>query len=100
MGVLHSEVVGFKVLWFASSVTNHRGMVFDITTWSLLGKYESRAVRTGCRRLHSKNKGSVFKNCLVLEDHMSRHKMHKRQLALDLEVGDDDTNPEQSKKLG
>ena len=29
---------------------------------------------------------------------MSRHKMHERQLALDLEIGDDNTTPEQSQK--
>ena len=29
---------------------------------------------------------------------MSHHKMHKRQLALDLEKGDSDASPEQSQK--
>ena len=33
-----------------------------------------------------------------MEDYMSRHKMCERQLALDLEIGDNDTSPEQSQK--
>ena len=50
------EVVGFKILSFYSSVGDHRGMVFDISARSLLGKYESRVVRAGCRRLISKTR--------------------------------------------
>ena len=92
------EVVGFKTLGFASSVADHRGMVFDITTASFPGKYESRIVRAGCRWLHSKNKGSVVKYCRCMEDQLSHHKMRERQLALDLEIGDDDTSPQQRQK--
>ena len=41
------DVVGFKILSFYSSVSDHRGMVFAISARSLLGKYESRVVRAG-----------------------------------------------------
>ena len=55
------EVVGFKILGVYSSVGNHRWMVPDVSVRSLLGKYESRVVKAGYRRLRSKNAGSVSK---------------------------------------
>ena len=42
------EFVGFKILGFYSSVGDHRGMIFDVTARSTLGKYESRVIRAGC----------------------------------------------------
>ena len=62
------EVVGFQILSFYSSVGDRRGMVFDISAQTLLGKYESRIVRAGCRRLISKNAGSVSKYNELFEE--------------------------------
>ena len=43
-------------------------MVFDVSARSLLGKYGSRVVRAGCRRLSSKNDGSVSKYNELFEE--------------------------------
>ena len=41
-------IVGFKILGFCSSLGDHRGMILDVTTQSLIGKYEHRVERAGC----------------------------------------------------
>ena len=82
-------MVGFKILKFYSSVGDHRGMVFDISARSLLGKYKSRVVRAGCRRLISKNAGSVSKYNELFEEQIRRHKLRERLEKLDLEIGDE-----------
>ena len=71
------EVVGFKILSFYSSVGDHRGMVLDISARTLLEKYESRIVRAGCRRLISKNAGSVSKYNELFEGQIRRHKLRE-----------------------
>ena len=84
------EVVGIKILSFYSSVGDHRGMVFDISARSLLGKYESRVVRAGCRRLISKKAGSVSKYNELFEEQIRRHKLRERLEKLDLAIGDEE----------
>ena len=49
------EIKGFKTLPFSESVGDHRTMIFDVTSRSLLGKFEYRIVRKACRRLNKKN---------------------------------------------
>ena len=83
------EIVGFKILPFYSSVGDHRGMVFDVTTRSLLGKYEARVEKAGCRRLISSNQGSVDRYNKLVEDQVKRHKLRERLDELDMEMGND-----------
>ena len=70
-------------------------MVFDITAPSLLGKYEVRVERAGCRRLNSKNKGSRSRYNEILEDHIRQHKLRERLDQLDVEIGNEAPNEEQ-----
>ena len=69
------EVMGVKILPFYSSVGDHRTMVFDITTRSLIGKFEKKIVRSGCRRLTTTNEASLAKYTAIVEQQMARHKM-------------------------
>ena len=41
------EIAGFKILPFYSSVGDHRGMVFDVTSRSLLGKFKKQGDQIG-----------------------------------------------------
>ena len=65
-------------------------MVFDTLARSLLGKYESRVVRAGCRRLISKNAGSVSKYNELFEEQIRRHKLKERLDKLDIAIGDEE----------
>ena len=78
------------MLSFYSSVDNHRGMVFDISARSLLGKYDSRIVRARCRRLISKNSGSVSKYNERFEGQIHRHKLRERLETLEIAIGDEE----------
>ena len=42
------EIAGFKILFFYNSVGDHQRMVFDVTSRSLLGKFEKRVIKPGC----------------------------------------------------
>ena len=48
------EIGGFRLLSFWESVGDHRTMIFDVITRSLIGKFEQRVVRASCRRLSCK----------------------------------------------
>ena len=43
------EIKGFKIIPFSESVGDHRTMIFDVTTRSLLVKFEHLIVRKACR---------------------------------------------------
>ena len=85
------EIVGFKIIRFYSSVGDHRGIVFDVSSRSLLRKYESRLVKAGCRRLSSKNTRSVSKYNKLFEEQVKQRKLNEKLDKLDLELGDNDT---------
>ena len=68
---------------------DHRGMVFDVTTRLLLGKYKARVEKAGCRRLISSNQGSVDRYNKLVEDQVKRHKLRKKLDELDVEMGND-----------
>ena len=89
------EIVGFKILPFQSSVGDHRGMVFDITMRSLLGRYEARVVKAGCRRLISSNQGSLTRYNALFEDQVRRHKLKERLDQLDVDMGNEAPTKEQ-----
>ena len=73
---------------------DHRGMVFDVTTKSLLGK-KARVERAGCRRLISSNQGSVDRYNKLVEDQVKRHKLRERLDELDVEMGNDASTRDQ-----
>ena len=83
--------VGLNIFRFYNSVGDIRGTVFDVSLYSLLGRYESRVVRAGYRRLSSRNAGSVSKYSKQFEEQVRRHKLNERLDALDLEIGEKET---------
>ena len=89
------KIVGFKILPFQSSVGDHRGMVFDITMRSLLGRYKARVVKAGCRRLISSNQGSLTRYNALFEDQVRRHKLKERLDQLDVDMGNEAPTKEQ-----
>ena len=66
-------------------------MVFDVTSRSLLGKFENRVIKPGCRRLNTKNKGSVTSYNQVFEDQLKVHKLREKLIQLNLEIENDDS---------
>ena len=56
----------------------------------MLGKYESRVVKAGCRSPSSKNAGSVSKYNKLFEEQIRRHKPKERLSKLDIAIGDKD----------
>ena len=80
------DIVGLKILGFYSSVGDHRGMVFDVTSQSLLGVHENRVIRAGSQRLNSKNASSVSRYNEIFEEKVRRHRLRKRLDELDLKI--------------
>ena len=56
----------------------------------MLGKYESRVVRAGCRRLILKKAGSVNKYNELFEEKIRHDKLKERLDELDIAIGDED----------
>ena len=82
------EIGGFKMLSFGESVGDHRTMIFDVSSRSLIGKFEHRIVRAGCRRLNCKTH-SLHSYNRILEALMTRHRMDPRLDAIIDKVVDD-----------
>jgi len=92
------EIGGFKMLSFGESVGDHRTMIFDVTTRSLIGKFEHRVVRADCRRLNCKTH-SLISYMTILERLMSVHKMDQRLDTLIEAIVDDTPTAEQQAKM-
>ena len=82
------EIGGFKMLSFGESVGDHRTMIFDVSTRSLIDKFEHRLVRAGCRRLNCKTSSLTSYN-RILESLMTRHCMERRLDAIIDAIVDD-----------
>ncbi len=93
------EVRGVKILTFGESVGDHRTIIFDITTRSLLGEHQHRIVRAGCRRLVTRNQGALSRYQSILEQQMIIHRMHERLDRLIAEVGEGPATEEQELKM-
>ena len=76
------------MLSFGESVGDHRTMIFDVSTRSLIGKFEHRIVRAGCRRLNCKTH-SLHSYNSILESLMARHRMEPRLDAIIEKIVDD-----------
>ena len=90
------EIGGFKILYFGESVGDHRTVVFDISTRSLIGKFEQKVVRSGCRRLNTKNEKCFSSYNKILLEHMRYHRMEDRLDKLIAEIGE--SNPNQGQR--
>ena len=79
------EIKGFKILPFSESVGDHSTMIFDVTSRSLLGKFEHRIVRKACRRLNTKTPNLSRYNTTMLEQ-MTIHNMYQHLDALEKDI--------------
>ena len=68
------ELRGLKILPFSESVGDHRTMIFDVTSRSLLGKFEQQVVRDACRHLNTKTPSLSRYNTILIEQ-ISLHNM-------------------------
>ena len=82
------ELGGLLILPFSMSVGDHRTILFDLSTRSLIGKFEHRIVRSACRRLNTKN-SSLGRYTKILDRQMSIHRMYQRLDAIIESIVDD-----------
>ena len=73
-------------------------MTFDVTTRSLIGKFEHRVVRASCRRLNYKTY-RLFSYTNILERLIDEHKMDIRLDAIIDTIVDDTPTAEQNAKM-
>ena len=92
------KIGGFRLLLFGESVGDHRTMIFDVSTRSLIGKFEHRVVRASCSRLNCKTY-SLFSYTKILEQLMDGHKMDDRLDAIIDAIIDDRPTAEQNAKM-
>ncbi len=59
------EIGGFLILPFSRSVGDHRLMIFDVTSRSLLSVFENRVVRAEHRRLNTQTSSLVRYNDIL-----------------------------------
>ena len=62
------------MLSFGESIGDHRIMIFDVSTRSLIGLFEHRIVRAGCHRLNCQTT-SMGRYNKLLESLMSQNRM-------------------------
>ena len=65
------------MLSFGESIGDHRTMIFDVSTRSLIGLFEHRIVRAGCRRLNCQTT-SMGRYNKLLESLMTQNRMDNR----------------------
>lgn len=79
--VYHSsdiEIVATKQLSFHESVGDHRSVIIDVTSRSLIGTDGNRIVRPTARRLVCSNKKSVDQFIKYVEKELNRHRLHEK----------------------
>ena len=77
------EIVNIAMLNFAESPGNHRSLLFDITTRSLLGKFRYKVCRPVSRRLVTSQKDSVKRYNKIVREHFEVHRIVERMDAVD-----------------
>ena len=86
------EIGGCLILPFSQSVGDHRSMLFEVTSRSLLGVYENRVVRAECRRLNTQTL-SLGRYNAVLERLMATHRLVECQEAVLAAIVDNKPTP-------
>jgi len=92
------EIGGFKILSFGESVGDHRTMIFDVSTRSLIGVFEHSITRAECRRLNTKT-SSLPRYTEILERMMDIHRMEQRLDAVVDAIVNDCPTPAQKAKM-
>ena len=77
MSLYSLEIGRFKILSFGESVGDHITMILDVSTLSLIGKYEHKVVWILCRCVNYKNL-SLSKYIKILKKLINTHQMEER----------------------
>ena len=72
------EIVNIAMLNFAESPGNHRSLLFDITTRSLLSKFRYKVCPPVSRRLVTSQKDSVKRYNEIVREHFEVHRIVER----------------------
>ena len=89
------EIQSLVMLPFSHSVGDHRTIILDVTTLSMIGEYQHKVVYPPCRRLSTTNKQSVSRYVHQLERQMYIHRMEERLGDLAASVSTYPASPEQ-----
>jgi len=92
------EIGGFLILPFSQSIGDHRSMLFDVSSRSLLGVFEHNVVRAECRRLNTQT-SSLGRYNAILERLMATHRLIERQDAVISEIMDNKPTPKQRQQM-
>ena len=93
------ELGGLRINSFDESSGDHRTIVVDVSTMSMIGKYENKVVRPECRRLTTSCEKSVIKYNGRVEKQMDVHRMDERLAKVSWEASTYPANEEASRKL-
>ncbi len=77
------EIVNLSMLIFAESPGNHRSLLFDISTRSLLGKFRYKVCRPVSRRLVTSQVDSFKRYNEIVQDQFKVHRIVERMDAVD-----------------
>ncbi len=77
------EIVNLSMLNFAESPSDHRSLLFDISTRSLLGEFRYKVCRPVSRRLVTLQVNSVKRYNEIVKDQFEVHRIVERMDAVD-----------------
>jgi hypothetical protein len=77
------EIVNLSMLNFAESPSNHRSLLFDISTYSLLGEFRYKVCRPVSRRLVTLQADSVKHYNKIVRDQFKVHRIVERMDTVD-----------------
>ncbi len=86
------------MLPFGESVGNHRTMIFNVPTGSLLGKFKKRVVHCGCERLNCQT-SSLARYTRVQECLMNIHCMDEHLDHIITEINEDSSTRVQQSQM-
>ena len=89
------EVNNLIMLPFSHSVGDHRTIILDVTTLSMIGSYQHKVVYPPCRPLSNKHKQSVARYVSQLERQMDIHRVEDRLSLLEASMTSYPASPEQ-----
>jgi len=77
------EIVNLAMLNFADSPGNHRSLLFDVSTRSVLGEFRYKVCRPVSRRLVTSQAGSVRRYNEIVREQFKIHRIVERMDAVD-----------------
>jgi hypothetical protein len=77
------EIVNLAMLNFAESLGNHRSLIFDVSTRSVLGKFRYKVCRPVSRQLVTSQASSFKQYNEIVQEQFKIHRIVKRMDAVD-----------------